>query len=60
MPSITYEHQFEYAYDPDGERYPRLSCQSRRRVIRSLQLMSMPILIVVPEGPFSAVESESL
>jgi hypothetical protein len=27
MLSITYEHEFEYAHDPGGERYPRLSCQ---------------------------------
>ena len=27
LPVVTYEHQFEYAHDPDGERYPRLSCQ---------------------------------
>jgi len=27
MLAVTYEHQFEYAHDPDGERFPRLSCQ---------------------------------
>jgi len=27
MPSVTYDYQFEYAHDPDGQRYPRLSCQ---------------------------------
>lgn len=29
-PTITYEHEFEYAHDPDGKRFPRLSFQIAR------------------------------
>ncbi len=30
MPVVTYEHQFDYAYDPDGSRFPRLDFQMAR------------------------------
>ena len=30
MPVVAYEHQFDYAYDPDGSRFPRLDFQMAR------------------------------